>query len=86
MNFETNQQNSKSTKFKINEKNSILNDSNYINQNNIDTIKRYNINEINQKKTSNPQNALNDIFCIKSSNLQSIKRNWKKLKKIIRWN
>ena len=67
-------------KFDDNEKNSISNDSNQINQNNIDAIKRNNFNEINQKKNSNQRNALNDTFRIESSNSQSIKCDQKKSK------
>ena len=69
-------------KFNDNEKNSISNNSNQINQNNIDAIKRNNFSEINQKKEiSKQQNTSNDTFCIESSNLQSIKRDRKKSKK-----
>ena len=68
--------------FDDNEKNLISNDSNQINQNNIDAIERNDFSEINQKKkTSNQRNASNDTFRIKSSNSQSIKRDRKKSRK-----
>ena len=67
--------------FDDNEKNPISNNLNQINQNNIDTIKRNDFNEINQKKISNQRNASNDTFRIESSNSQSIKRDRKKSKK-----
>ena len=66
--------------FDDNEKNLISNDSNQINQNNINAIKRNDFSEINQKKNSNQQNTSNDTFRIESSNLQSIKRDRKKSK------
>ena len=68
--------------FDDNEKNSISNDLNQINQNNIDAIERNNFNEINQKKEmSNQRNASSDTFCIESLNSQSIKRDRKKSRK-----
>ena len=68
--------------FDNNEKNSISDDSDQINQNNINAIERNNFSEINQKKKiSNQRNASNDTFRIESSNLQSIKRDRKKSKK-----
>ena len=69
-------------KFDDNEKKSILNNSNQINQNNIDVIKQNDFNEINQnKKVSNQQNTSNDTLRIELSNSQFIKRDRKKLKK-----
>ena len=56
-----------------------MNDINQINQNNIDVIKQNDFSKINQKKFQ-IKNALNDTFCIKSSNLQFIKRDQKKSK------
>ena len=68
--------------FDDNEKNSISDDSDQINQNNIDAIEWNNFNEINQKKKiSNQRNASNDTFRIESLNSQSIKRDRKKSKK-----
>ena len=67
--------------FDDNEKNSISNDSNQINQNNINTIERNDFSEINQKKISNQRKASNNTFRIELSNSQSIKRDRKKSKK-----
>ena len=70
--------------FDDNKKNSILNDSNQIDQNNIDVIERNDFSKINQKKNSNQRNTSIDTFRIELLNSQSIKRDRKKSKKIFR--